>query len=170
MKTLLTRMIGAARLKASIYEQVEADPSSMTGAVLVVLASSIAAAVGSGVWDLSGLIGVLFVSLATWAVWVGLTFVIGTWVMPEPNTHATLGELFRTTGFSASPGVLRILGLIPGAALPIAIGITFWMLLTFIVAVRQALDYTGSGRAFAVCFLGWLIYAILFFGFVTVVV
>jgi hypothetical protein len=40
------------------------------------------------------------------------------------------------------------------------------MLLTFVVAIRQALDYTNTGRAVAVCLLGWLIHGILFFGFV----
>jgi hypothetical protein len=31
-----------------------------------------------------------------------------------------------------------------------------WMLLAFVIAVRQALDYTGTGRAFAVCLIGWV--------------
>jgi len=45
---------------------------------------------------------------------------------------------------------------------------TFWMLLSFVVAVRQALDYSSTGRAFLVCLLGWLIQGILFFGFIAV--
>jgi hypothetical protein len=40
------------------------------------------------------------------------------------------------------------------------------MLLTFVVAVRQALDYASSARALAVCLLGWLIHGVLFFAFV----
>ena len=31
------------------------------------------------------------------------------------------------------------------------------MLATMVVAVRQALDYTGTGRAIAVCVIGWVI-------------
>ena len=30
-----------------------------------------------------------------------------------------------------------------------------WMLMAMIVAIRQALDYTSTARAFAVCALGW---------------
>jgi uncharacterized membrane protein YczE len=40
------------------------------------------------------------------------------------------------------------------------------MLLSFVVAVRQALDYTSTGRAIAVCLLGWIIHGVVFFGFV----
>jgi hypothetical protein len=31
------------------------------------------------------------------------------------------------------------------------------MLMAMIVAVRQALDYTSTARAFAVCALGWVL-------------
>jgi hypothetical protein len=40
------------------------------------------------------------------------------------------------------------------------------MLFTYVVAVRQALDYASTGRALAVCLLGWLIHAVVLFGFV----
>jgi hypothetical protein len=63
---------------------------------------------------------------------------------------------------------LRILGVIPALSLPIFIGVTLWMLFAFVTAIRQALDYTSLLRAVAVCFLGWLIYGVLFFGFVVV--
>jgi hypothetical protein len=36
------------------------------------------------------------------------------------------------------------------------------MLLTMVVAVRQALDYTSTLRAVAVCFVGWIIYIAIF--------
>lgn len=166
MVKLFSRMIGAARLDAATYEEVEADPGSITGSVLVVLAASVAAAVGSHVVDVAGLVGMSLVSLATWAIWVGLTYFIGTQLLPGPETHSSIPEVLRTTGFSASPGLLRIFGLIPGVGLAIFLVVTLWMLLTFVIAIRQALDYTTSSRAFAVCFLGWLIYGILFFGFV----
>src|SRR5262245_55004887 len=139
MRLLLTRMIRASRLDVQTYEQVEADPSSTTGAVVVVIMASIAAAVGSGARDLIGMGNAIVVLLMTWMVWVGLAYFIGTRLLPEANTHAYIGEVLRTTGFSASPGVLRFLGALPGIGLPLFLGITIWMLLTFVVAVRQAL-------------------------------
>ena len=170
MKTLFRQIIAASRLDAQTYEQVEADRGSTGGAVFVVIVASIAAAIGSGARDFASVINAIIVLLVTWMIWVGLTYFIGTRLLPDRQTHADIGEVLRTTGFSASPGVLRIFGLLPAVGLPIFIGITVWMLITFVVAIRQALDYTSSARALAVCVLGWLIHGLLFFGFVLVAI
>ena len=166
MNNVISSMIGAARLDAQTYERVEADPAKTVAAVFVVVLASIAASIGIGVTDLGGLIGVTLGAMATWVVWVGLTYVIGTRILPETQTDATLGEILRTTGFSASPGILRIFGFLPTIGWAIFLGVTIWMLFAFVVAVRQALDYAGSRRALLVCVLGWLIHGILFFAFV----
>jgi hypothetical protein len=90
--------------------------------------------------------------------------------MPGKATKADFGQVMRTTGFSAAPGVFRVLGAIPVIGWFLFLIVTVWMLMSFVVAVRQALDYQTTGRAFAVCLLGWIIHAILFFGFVMVAV
>jgi hypothetical protein len=65
--------------------------------------------------------------------------------------------LLRTIGFATAPGILRIAGVIPGTT-TVVFGVTaVWMLMSMIVAVRQALDYTSTARAFAVCALGWVL-------------
>jgi hypothetical protein len=166
MTTLLKRMIGAARLDIQVYEDVEADPATTGAAFIVVIAASAAASIGAGVNDVAGIIGVTLGAVATWMVWVGLSYLIGTRILPETGTHATIGQVLRTTGFSASPGILRILGFMPVIGWLIFLTATIWMLLSFVVAVRQALDYTGTGRALAVCILGWVIHGLLFFAFV----
>jgi hypothetical protein len=168
MNTLFKRMIGAARLDAQTYEEVEADRSSLAGAILTAVVASVAAAIGTGARDLLSVASATMVLLMTWIVWVALTYVIGTRLLPEPQTHSDIGEVVRTTGFSASPGILRILAVIPGISWPVYFGITVWMLFTFVTAIRQAMDYTSLLRALAVCVLGWAIYSVLFFGFVVV--
>jgi len=170
MKTLLKRMMGAARLDARTYEQVEADSASTGSAILVVFIASVAAAVGLGSTDLTGIAGVTVAAFLSWAVWIALTLVIGKWVMPERGTHTNIGEILRTTGFSASPGVFRIFAGLPGIGLPIFLGVTVWMLFAFVVAIRQALDYASFNRALAVCLLGWVIHGLLFFAFVRVAI
>jgi hypothetical protein len=170
MNTLVRNMIGASRLDSQTYEQVEADRTGNRGAVAVVIIASIAAAIGTGARDPATIVGATIVLLITWIVWVALAYVIGTHLLPEPETRADLGEVLRTTGFSASPGVLRIFGFIPVIGYWIFLGITFWMLISFVVAIRQALDYASSVRALAVCLLGWLIHGLLLFGFVMVAV
>ena len=47
MDELLKRIVRAARLDVSLYEEVEADESALTQATLIVVLSSIAAGVGS---------------------------------------------------------------------------------------------------------------------------
>jgi hypothetical protein len=36
-----------------------------------------------------------------------------------------------------------------------------WMLVAMVIAVRQALDYTSTGRAVAVCAIGWIAQAVI---------
>jgi len=170
MKTFVRRMLGASHFDVATYEEVEADRTSTAAAVAVAVTASVAAAIGTGVRGFTSLAAAASVLLMTWLVWVILTYIIGTRLFPEPDTHADIGEVVRTTGFSAAPGILYILGLVPVIGLPILLGITVWMLFTFIVAVRQALDYRSSARALAVCVLGWLIHGILLFGFVRVAI
>jgi hypothetical protein len=40
------------------------------------------------------------------------------------------------------------------------------MLFTFVIAIRQALDYTSTARALVVSVAGWLIHGLIFFTFV----
>jgi hypothetical protein len=166
MSTLAGRMIGSAVLSASSYEEVEADRTSNLQAVGVVLASSVAAAIGTGLKDLGSIAGLTIAAVISWLVWVLLTLFIGTRLLPTKDTHSDFGEVLRTTGFSASIGILRVFGVIPGIGGFIFMGVTIWMLCTFVVAIRQALDYTSTARALAVSVLGWLIHGLIFFMFV----
>jgi hypothetical protein len=54
-----------------------------------------------------------------------------------------------------------VLGFIPGLGLLSAFVAAVWMLITMVIAVRQALDYQHTGRAIGVCLIGWLIWVIL---------
>jgi len=79
----------------------------------------------------------------------------------EPQTKADHGELLRTIGFSSSPGLLRILAIIPGIGEIIFMIASVWMLVAMVIAVRQALDYQSTLRAVGVCMIGWVIQAII---------
>ena len=76
-----------------------------------------------------------------------------------------MGQLLRTIGFASAPGILRVLGVIPGMAALVFIVTAIWMLMAMTVAIRQALDYTSTARAFAVCALGWALAVGMAFGF-----
>ena len=154
MTSLIQRMIRAAKLDTNLYEEVEADPKAMRQAMLIVVISSIAAGIGSV--SVSGMILTSISALISWYIWAYLTYFIGTRLLPEPQTHADHGQLLRTLGFAASPGLVQAGGMIPGLGpLMITIG-SIWMLVATVIAVRQALDYSSTGRAIGVCIIGWL--------------
>jgi len=158
--TFLQRLLGAAALDAAIYEEVEADPTATTQAFLVVVLSSVAAGVGSGGLAGPSLTTVVFISilaLLTWAAWAIVTLEIGTRILPGAQTRADVGQLLRTIGFASTPGLLRVLGVMPAVSAPVFIVTAIWMLAAMVVAVRQALDYRSTGRAIAVCALGWVL-------------
>jgi hypothetical protein len=128
--------------------------------VLSALANGIGGAFAGGS---HGLVGGVLAALLGWVIWALVTWLIGAKLMPEPQTEADLGQLMRTIGFSASPGILRIFGGIPGLGPLITLAASVWMLAAMVVAVRQALDYRGTGRAILVCLLGFLVYLVVFF-------
>jgi hypothetical protein len=97
------------------------------------------------------------VALIGWVVWAFLSYFIGTRLLPEHQTSADMGELLRCTGFSSAPGMLQALGFLPGLGGVVRLVAAVWMLAAFVVAVRQALDYTSTLRALAVCAIGWIV-------------
>src|SRR5436309_10260540 len=151
------RLMGAVSLDAAIYEEIEADTSATGQAMLVVVLSSLAAGVGIGGlggFSASRAIVISAIALVAWAAWALVTFEIGSRLMPEPQTRVDVGELLRTIGFATAPGMLRVFGIIPSVTVPAFVITTIWMLLSMVVAVRQALDYRSTARAVAVCRLG----------------
>ena len=163
MTSFTDRMIRAAKLDANLYEEVEADKGAMGQAMGVVLLSSVAAGIGTiGTIGIKGLVLGTIAALLGWFIWAFLTYFIGTRLLPEPQTKADYGELLRTIGFSSSPGILRVLGIIPllGGILNPLTGI--WMLVAMVIAVRQALDYKSTWRAAGVCLIGWIVQIAIF--------
>jgi hypothetical protein len=95
-----------------------------------------------------------------WWVWAYTTYLIGTKLLPTEHTEADPGQLRRTIGFSAAPGILRFVMIVPVMAFPAFVVATLWELIAMVVAVRQALDYQSTLRAVAVCLIGFPLYAL----------
>jgi hypothetical protein len=160
MTPFIDRMIRAAKLDIHLYEEVEADKTAMGQAMGVVVLSSLAG--GIGFMQEAGLMGLAIGaggSLLAWYIWAFLTYIIGTRLLPEPQTHADYGQLLRTIGFSSAPGIIRIAGVIPGLGTMVNLVASVWMLVAMVIAVRQALDYHSTYRAIGVCAIGWLVQA-----------
>ncbi|MGE3840522.1 MAG: YIP1 family protein [Vicinamibacterales bacterium] len=161
MATLQERIIGSLRLEAKTFEEVEADQSATTQAFIVVVLAAVASGIGS-IRAGFGVVGIsLVAAIVGWVVWSLLTFVIGTKVLPEKDTHADLGQMLRVLGFAQAPGLFSVLGIIPILGWLVRFAVFVWMLAAVVVAVRQALDYTSTGRAVLVCVIGWVVYMVL---------
>lgn len=161
MTPFIDRMVRAAKLDVRVYEEVEADTTAMPQAMGVVVLSSLAG--GVGFIQEAGLVGVAIGtggSLLGWFIWAFLTYAIGTKLLPEPQTRADYGELLRTIGFSSAPGMIRVLAIIPALSTIVNLLAAVWMLVAMVLAVRQALDYQSTYRAIGVCFIGWVVQAV----------
>ena len=160
--SMVHRMLRASLLDAQMYEEVEADRGATRQAFAVVALSSVAAGIGALPSHGASVIGWYTAwALAGWWIWAWVTYLIGTRLLPDVETRADSGELLRTIGFSSAPGTLRILALISPIAGAGFLVCSLWMLVAMVIAVRQALDYRTTGRAIAVCALGFPIYALI---------
>ena len=157
MASLQDRMIRAAKLDVHLYEEVEADKGAMAQAMTVVILSALAAGIGNANVGLVGMGSSAIAALIGWYVWAFLTYFIGTKFLAEPQTRSDHRELLRTIGFSSAPGLIRVLGIIPGLGTLLFLVADIWMLVAMVIAVRQALDYTSTGRAIGVCVIGWVV-------------
>ncbi len=166
---IVDRMIRAAKLDSSFYEEVEKDTKATNQALTVVIIVSICTGIGAAIGGhmIGGPAGLIFSSvlgiiaaLLGWLIWSFITYFLGTRLFKGPKTKATYGELLRTIGFSYSPGTLRILSFIPILGGIIVFIALIWSLVAMVVAVRQALDFS-TGRAIATCIVGFFVLVII---------
>jgi len=169
------RMLRAAALHAATYEEIEADRSSIWQATLVVLGAC--AAIGVARYVQSSGVGlpasplVLQVTLSIvepLVLWVGgsaFVFMVGASFFRGPDTETDFPEVLRTTGFAFTPALLRIFAIAqpPWLGLGIDLIARVWVFIAFVVAVRQALDFT-TGRAIGTFGLATLLLWLMLWG------
>ena len=163
---MIGRMLGAARLNAQTYEDVEHDSGATIQALLVVILVSIASVVGQiiGASD-DGILWAIVIGIIrgiiSWALWALFTWMIGSTILKTEQTEADWGQLARGTGFAQTPGIFNVLWFIPiigGIIYALAL---IWTIACMIVAVRQSLDYTSTWRAFFVILIALIPVALL---------
>jgi hypothetical protein len=164
MASFVERVVGAARLDVQTYEEVESDTTATPQAMGVVALAALAGGVGVARAGGSGVLATVVGGLVGWVVWAALIWLVGAKLLPESGTKADIGQLLRTLGFAASPGLLLVLRILPLIGALIVFVIWIWQLAATVVAVRQALDYQSTGRAVLVCLIGWVVYVAMSFG------
>lgn len=152
-RSLTQRMIGAAMLDVSVYEEVEGDHGATGQAAAVVAIVAVCAAIGASGGGIRGIIGAVVSAFVSWFLWAALTWLIGTRLF---RGTATVGELLRTLGFAMAPGVLYILGIIPILGGLIGFVVWIWTLVAGVIAIRQALDFDTT-KAVLTAVISWIV-------------
>jgi hypothetical protein len=151
-------MAGAMKADVKTFQEIEADPTAIGQAVTVIVIAGVASLIGN-IWRV-GVFGgamALVANLIGYALWTLLVVLIGTKVMPEPTTKADFNQGFRVIGFTASPGVFNVLAIIPFLGPLVSFAVWIWMIVVGVVAVREVLDYSNTGRAIIVCLIAAVI-------------
>jgi len=157
--TVTERVTGVLALRPSVFEEIEADTTANAQAFAIVVLASLAAGLGGGLGG--GAVGMMRETIGAvvgWVMWAGVTYVLGARLMPEPETRTDMGELLRVIGYSYAPSFFALFAGLPLVGYGIRVVVDFWLLATTVLAVRQALDYKSTLRAFAVVLIGWLFF------------
>ena len=126
------RLVRALRLDASLYEEVEHDPSALPQALGVVTLAAIAAGLGTPTTQgVAAVLGGLIGSYLGWLASAGLIWVVGVRMMKLTSDY---GELLRTLGFAAAPQIVMIVGLVPVLGVLAVPLVTMWGLAAYVVA------------------------------------
>lgn len=155
-RSITERMMGAATLDIATYEDVEHDTDATAQAAIVVGIVALCAAIGSLGAGIGPAVGGIVAAYIGWLIWAGVTYLIGDKLL---GGTATWGELLRTLGFAQTPGILRIFGIIPFLGWIASLVAFVWMLVTGVVAIRQALDFS-TGKAILTAVLGVVAYVV----------
>ena len=93
MASLTQRMLGASKLDAATYEEIEADATATPQAMLVVVLGAVAGGVGAiRAMGVGGFVLAALASLLGWYVWAFITFVVGTRLLPGAKTEEQARE------------------------------------------------------------------------------
>jgi hypothetical protein len=150
------RVIGAIRLQAATFEDVEHDTSATSQAAIVVLAATVARSLSWYYLGVTALVGSIVGALIGWVVGALVVWLIGTRLLPGKNTEGDFGQLLRTLGFAQAAGVFGVLGIIPILGWLIGFAVGVWVLIATVVAVKQALDYDDYLKPILVCLFAWV--------------
>lgn len=147
------RVVGALRLDAAIYEEVEHAPDALGQAAGVVALAALCRGIGTLGLD-GSFVGGLLSSLIGWFISTGIVWAIGVYILHHDSDYP---ELLRTLGFASAPQILLVFGILPlGPIFGLwSLAVLALWIAAYVIAVRQALDVT-TGRAIAVCLLAVL--------------
>jgi Yip1 domain len=158
------RVVGAMKLDANAFEEVERDPTSIGQAVGVIVLAAVSEGLGWIYYNgLTGIVSGALLSIIGFLIWSAIVWLVGTRLMPEPTTKADFPETFRVLGFAAAPGLVGVITIIPILGWLLVPVIWVWKIAAMVVAVKAVLDYSTVGKAIVVVLIGFVINLLLSF-------
>ena len=163
MRLFLNRFVRAARLDVTLYKEIVADPLTLNQAWITVLIYCMAAS-----WGTFGGVGAVGTNIALactligWYIWAFFTYFAASRFFRENQRKIDRSErkaVIRAMGFASAPGVLRLLGFIPGLGFVVLAAASIWMIAASSIAVKEALNFESTYRAAAACIFAWIISA-----------
>ena len=159
------RVVGALKLDANTFEDIERDPTAMGQAVGIIALAALASNLGQ-IWRLG--FGVMLIgvcsSLVGYVIWSVVVWLAGTKLMPDPATKADFPETFRTIAFAAAPGLIGVVTIVPFLGWLLMVLLTpiiwLWSMAAMVVAVRQVLDYSETFKAVIVVLIGFVVFLV----------
>jgi len=161
MNLFLERFFRAVRLDAGLYDEVVADAGTLNQALIVVFIYGMAAAFGS--FGRTGTTGInigMITTLLGWYVWAFTAYIVGARILPEAETKPDRKAVIRAMGFAGAPGLVRLLGFVPGLGGVAVIVASVWMVAAATVALKQALNFQSTARALGVSISSWILSAL----------
>lgn len=146
---LSDRMLRAVRAEESLYEEVEHDSAATVEALTIVVIVAVASGIGAALLPgqtgaalgLGGLVSGVIGALVGWALFAGITYLIGTRLY---NAQATWEEVLRTLGYAQTPMIAQVVLFIPCLGALVAFAAAVWALYLTFIAIRAALDISSG--------------------------
>ena len=164
MRQYFNRFSRAAKLDAEFYREIAANPKMLNQAWITVLLYCMLSSWGS--FGRIGAVGshiAMITTLIGWYIWAFFTYFVATRFLLGTPAEIKRGDrktVFRVMGFATAPGVIRLLGIIPGLGIVVFVVASIWMIVASTLAVKQALDIENTARAAGACIIGWIISAL----------
>ena len=164
---LVNRMIRASRLDRELYAEVAADITATRQAAAVVVITALASFVsdqiapvdlsvlgvpaddsGASLPFITGLVFSPIAAILAWLAWSGVTWFVGTRVIPAYGPGADFLPVARATGFAQAPSIIGVATFIPTLGFFVLLGTWIWLLATAFVAIRTSM-HLSAGQAIA---------------------
>lgn len=158
MNTLISRIIRAVKLDATLFKELINDPSTQKQTAWVVAIYSMAT--GFGMFSRAGATVVnvcLITTFLTWYIWAFSIYFTGTYLFRGTISQTDRKTIMRVMAFASAPGILRILGVIPHTSAILFIATSLWIIAASVIGIKMAFKIPHTGKVVILCAGTWFL-------------